>query len=503
MRSTTGAGRAAGHDRRIVGRCDERYCTVSRDPLTPERRFPIPIDATFSGESSLALLVGLAVVFRVAGAAARGADIGLARPLGWLLCACAAWLSGAAAGAFAPIGPALIVGALFSLVDRTPAAEGESLFGQRRLVSALGDAAVLTVSATLSIPTMPPALAVGTIATVIVAGAIIDLAVAPRSAPLRGVLVLLPLLLWIGYGLVFPQARAEFKRETWPQLQPAAGFFFAAGRADVGTAVELETGSIAWLTLPPGPPPYRPALFFHGADGDGAYQRGALFIRRVLASVGYAVLAVDERGFGASPPPPDIHDLEGWDPEPTSAAAARYLESLPRVEGSVLAVGHSMGATRALRFADGWLGASAAVIMGATVMPPAEDNERLYGRFLNDFDLEESGLTPDFVLDVRNRYFNNDVAARAMYDGHPPVLFVRFSFDYENVIAGRNALFRMIPGHKVGWELRSDHQLASSRVSGVLTGDWRIMRRLQAGLSRFVEGRSPHDGSPMRVSPRR
>jgi pimeloyl-ACP methyl ester carboxylesterase len=215
------------------------------------------------------------------------------------------------------------------------------------------------------------------------------------------------------------------------------------------------------------------------------------------------VLAVDAPGFGASEPPRALRDLDAWDPEPLSAAAARELLSRPGVEGSVLAVGHSMGATRALRFLDVWTGASAAVLLGATVMPPASENERLYDRFLDDFDLEESGLRPRFVLRVRDRYFNNDAAASALREGHAPVLFVRFAFDYANIIEGRNRLYAMIPGRKVAWELRSDHQFVSSRVVGVLTGDWRVMRRLQVALGRFLEGRAPRDGSALRFTPRR
>ena len=115
----------------------------------------------------------------------------------------------------------------------------------------------------------------------------------------------------------------------------------------------------------------------------------------------------------------------------------------------------------------------------------------------------ESGLSPEFVLAVRTRYFNNDVAASALRQGHAPVLFVRFAFDYANIIEGRNQLFDMIPGRKVSSELRSDHQFLSSRVHGVLIGDWRVMRRLQIGMGRFVEGRSPRNGAKLPFSPRR
>ncbi len=442
-------------------------------------------------------------MFRLAGAAARSSDVGLARPVGWLLSAFAAWLAAAAAGAFAPIGPALLIGAVFALVDRAcvPVAGERSLV--RGMWAGLGDTAVVASCAILSVPIVQPGRAVLTIGVVVLAGAVVDRLAAPRTGRLRAALVMLPLLLWVGHGLAFPQARADFMREKWPQVRPALGPFFALARADVGRPVELDTGAVAWLTLPSGSPPYRPALFFHGADEDGAYQRGALFMRRALVGAGYAVLAVDERGFGASPLPPDLRDVPGWNPEPTSLAAARYLESLPEVEGSVLAVGHSMGATRALRFLNAWVGASAAVVLGATVMPPPEENARFYERFLDDFDLEDSGLPAALVLRVRNRFFNNDRAVGALDPGHAPVLFVRFTFEYENIIEGRDELFAMIPGRKVAWELRADHQFVSSRVHGVLTGDWRVMRRLQEGLRRFADGRQPSNGAPMGFSPRR
>ena len=46
----------------------------------------------------------------------------------------------------------------------------------------------------------------------------------------------LPLLLWVGQGLAFPQARAEFLQEKWPQIRPVLGPFFAAAR---GTSLDI------------------------------------------------------------------------------------------------------------------------------------------------------------------------------------------------------------------------------------------------------------------------
>jgi hypothetical protein len=136
-------------------------------------------------------------------------------------------------------------------------------------------------------------------------------------------------------------------------------------------------------------------------------------------------------------------------------------------------------------------------------MPSAADDERMYNRFLDDLDLEKSSLTPGLVLSVRNRYFNNDAAAGALREGHAPVLFVRFAFEYANIIEGRSELFSRIPGRKLQWELGTDHQFHSSRVQGVLIGDWQTMRRLQIGLRRFLDGQAPHDGSELPFTPRR
>jgi len=488
----------------------------------------ISIDATFTGEPSLALLIGLALVFRLAGAAARDAVAPLAHPAGWLLCACAAWLANAAAGGFAPLGLALLVGGLFSFVDH---------FEHRAPVRALGELAVVVACGYASIPVPAASALAFTGATVVLGGAAIDRIVEPlaRAAfpgakpthspvPTGGstsvtltftstgsriaqvamlTCALLPVLLWIAHGLAFPEQRGEFLQEKWPQIRPALGPFFAVARADVGEPVELPGGAVGWLTLPPGAPPYRPALVFHGADEEGAYQRGALFLRRALVGLGYAVLAVDAPGYGASAAPGDLRDPEAWDPEPLSVAAARYLVARPDVEGSVLAVGHSMGATRALRFLDAWVVASGAVILGATVMPSAADDQHLYDRFLDDLDLEKSSLTPELVLSVRKRYFNNDAAAGALREGHAPVLFVRFAFEYANIIEGRSELYAMIPGRKAQWELSTDHQFHSSRVQGVLIGDWQTIRRLQTGLRRFLEGRAPRDGGKLPFTPRR
>ncbi len=446
-------------------------------------------------------LIGLALVFRFAGAAARGGDAPLGRLLGWALSACAVWLAAAAVGAFSPIGLALLVGVIFSFIDH---------FERRVLVQATGDTFIVVACGLASIPTLTVATIAATAAVVIVAGVVIDRTLAsllgrttPLTRGLRAAAVMLPLLVWIGHGQAFPEARAEFMREKYPQLAPAFGPFFAIARGAVGEPVELDTGAIGWLTLPPGPPPYRPALFFHGSHEEGSYQRGGLFIRRTLVSLGFAVLALDERGFGASPRPQSLSETDSWDPLPSSLAATRYLNSLPGVEGNVLAVGHSMGATRVLRFLAGWPGAVAGIIMGATIMPPAFENERFYGLFLDDYDLEDSGLDPAFVLDVRTRYFNNDEAASVLPGGHAPILFMRFTSDYSNIIEGREELYAMIPRRKVSWELRSDHQFGSSRVRGALTGDWRTMRSMQRALGRFVDGFNPTTGAPMWIAPRR
>jgi hypothetical protein len=60
----------------------------------------------------------------------------------------------------------------------------------------------------------------------------------------------------------------------------------------------------------------------------------------------------------------------------------------------------------------------------------------------------------------------------------------------------------MIPGSKLKWQINTDHQMSSSRVRGVLTGNWRVMRRMRYGLGAFLEGINPDTGEPLRFTPR-
>jgi len=438
-------------------------------------------------------LIGPALLFRFSGAAVRSSAVPFSSLIGWSLCAVGAWMAAAAAGAFAPIGLALLAGLVLSLIDSHE---------RRQPLWLVGDVIVVVVCGLISIPRPSVAsLAVAGLA-IAVAGGVLDQAARRLPGSLRTVAAILPLLAWVAYGQVVPEARAELLRNKGPELRAAAGMFFAAATAERGERIELDTGAVAWLTRPAGPPPYRGALFFHGSNHEGAYQRGGLFIRQALVGLGYAVLAVEQPGFGASPAPRPLDEVGSYDPRPSSIAAARYLESLPEVEGRTLIVGHSMGATSALRLLEEWLGASAGVIMGATLMPPEEENEVFYRAFIADYGLDLDEVSREFVLDVRSRYFNNDLAAARLHEGHAPVLFLRYAFEYTNIIEGRDELYEMIPGRKVNWELHTDHQMASSRLRGVMTGNWRVMRELRRGLGAFVEGISPVTGEPLRFSPR-
>ena len=438
-------------------------------------------------------LIGPALVFRFSGAAVRTSAVPLSPLLGWGLCAVGAWLAAAAAGAFAPIGLALLAGFVLALIDSRE---------RRQPLWLAGDAIVVVLCGLASIPRLNVASMAIAALGIAVAGVVCDQAARRFPAYLRVVAALLPVLAWVAYGMLAPEARAELIRNKGPELRPAAGMFLAVAAAEPGERVELETGAVAWLTTPSGPPPYRGALFFHGSNHEGAYQRGGLLIRQALVSLGYAVLAVDQPGFGASPVPRPPDEAGSFDPRPTSIAAARYLEALPEVEGRTLVVGHSMGATSVLRLLEEWLGASAGVIMGATVMPPEEDNEIFYRAFIDDYGLDPDEVSRDFVLDVRSRFFNNDLAAVRLHEGHAPVLFIRYVFEYSNIIEGREELYAMIPGRKLHWELRTDHQMASGRLRGVMTGDWRVMREMRRGLGAFVEGTSPVTGEPLRFAPR-
>jgi alpha-beta hydrolase superfamily lysophospholipase len=135
---------------------------------------------------------------------------------------------------------------------------------------------------------------------------------------------------------------------------------------------------------PPGAGNGPPAvLLVHGYTADRAAMS---VLARRLANAGYGVLAIDVRGHGQNPRP-FARDNEGANLFEDLSAAAEWLRASSWVDGTRLAVvGHSMGASAALRFAERDVGVDAAILIsgGAWLLGPLRPPNALFIYAAND-----------------------------------------------------------------------------------------------------------------------
>ena len=129
---------------------------------------------------------------------------------------------------------------------------------------------------------------------------------------------------------------------------------------------------------PPGAGNGPPAvLLVHGYTADRA---GMSVLARRFANAGYGVLAIDVRGHGQNARP-FARDTEGANLFEDLSAAAEWLRASSWVDGTRLAVvGHSMGASAALRFAERDVGVDAAILIsgGAWLLGPLRPPNALF-----------------------------------------------------------------------------------------------------------------------------
>ena len=129
---------------------------------------------------------------------------------------------------------------------------------------------------------------------------------------------------------------------------------------------------------PPGAGNGPPAvLLVHGYTTDRVTMS---VLARRLANAGYGVLAIDVRGHGQNARP-FARDGEGANLFEDLSAAADWLRASSWVDGTRLAVvGHSMGASAALRFAERDVGVDAAILIsgGAWLLGPLRPPNALF-----------------------------------------------------------------------------------------------------------------------------
>jgi Alpha/beta hydrolase family len=324
-------------------------------------------DVLLADARPVAMLVAAALSLRVGAAALRAdASSSLLRSAGGLLAAVAVWLATGAAGTWAPLWPALPVAAI-GIVDRG----GRSLAlwagcdgsGHRPGYAVHSDAGAARIGATAFL--------------VAAVGLGVDWILCRCPAPLRCVARwgAVPLVVGVFALLAFALMAPIGDRgpHDWTEaVSLSSGITTSVIPGE--RRITLETGAVAWFDRPHGDQPWPGALFFHGAHPDGAHQPAALAARRALVHAGFAVLALDRPGYGASPHPELDAEIAAWDPLPTDLAAYGALRAMPGVR-TVTVVGHSMGNFDVLALLSVGVPLESAVMMGAALNRSAPDEE--------------------------------------------------------------------------------------------------------------------------------
>jgi pimeloyl-ACP methyl ester carboxylesterase len=423
-----------------------------------------------------ALLFIAALVLRAAAAGVRATTLQWPYQVGgWLLCTVASWLVASAAGAWAPLWPALALGLIGAFFD---------VWFYRPAVRIGIDTTVVALAGWFSLPSLSmerlAMLAIGTSGS----GFLLDLLVSRLPKRMQAATVLSPLLAGLVVGALWPHFIAKPIRESGKLLVrvgPTLALHIGVTPVHKGDRIILRTGAVAWLDRPSGPGPFLGALLFHGARSDGSQQPAAYILRRALLNAGLVVLAVDHPGFGESPAPSPVADLAAWDPLPTELSALETLRATPGVEG-ILAIGHSMGVGDVLSLLHTTPQLLGAVLFGGGLNGLSERDPYWYTRFHTDRRMRER-LSLERFHEIGDRFYNQGKKAETLPLDHAPILFVRFGLEYPNIVASRDLLYERIPGRKTIWDLvKSTHYFNSFGSAGLVIGDTRTISQLASRL---------------------
>lgn len=415
---------------------------------------------------SLSLLLAAAAAgVRWIGAAAAGSGAGPFRWLGLPLLPAATWLAAGAVGILVPAWMAVAAVPLVLGVAAAPWDDRSIVAVDAALVVVAGLASLppLSIGASLLAAAGTAAVWLGVDALARVSGGV------GRAAALAG-------------AALAALAAVEFvdragDRDLYSLREAAPGL--AVVPTCGGERVEVRPGTVGWLDRPRGSAPHPTALFLHGAEPRGGRQPVACAVRRTLLARGYAVLALDHPGYGASAVPDSGASVERWDPVARAMSALDWIRAEPDLAAE-LVVAHSMGAVDAVRMAAAELDdVSALVLIGAALSEEVQgDQEYWYERFHRDRSLTHR-VTREQWREIEDRFYSARRALEEMRPDHPPVVFAEAEREWEHLLELREEFFRRIPGEKERRRLEgASHYLNSFRIRNELVTDADVLRRL-------------------------
>jgi pimeloyl-ACP methyl ester carboxylesterase len=418
------------------------------------------------------ILLVSALTLRSAGAAIRVKKHGLPiLAVGWLLCTIGVWMAAGAMGAWFPLWPVLVLGAIGALSDSRK---------QHARLWIVSDIIVIVVCGLFSIPPLKITSVAGTALVAAGIGFCIDSLLVRSSKRMRAIALALLLIPFLVIGLTKPRIFRNGVRLLADMVEHNRLFYVGLTPAHKGKRVVLSTGAVAWLDRPQSKKPFWGAIFFHGAHSNASRQASAIIVRRALVEAGFTVLAVDHPGYGDSPNPSADAGVDEWDPLPTALAALDLFLAISDVQ-EVIAVGHSMGAVEVLRLLSISPRLRAAVLCGAALINKTDSPERAnywYNRFHTERKMR-GRLSADKVLKIRKRFYGEGRFVSILDNNHPPIVLVQFGSEWPEIVAGRKTLYDALPGQKTIWDLSdSTHYFSSYGVAELVLGDTSVTRAL-------------------------
>jgi len=231
--------------------------------------------------------------------------------------------------------------------------------------------------------------------------------------------------------------------------------------------VRRELGyGVAWEGSPQGSNTEICALALHGANASGSKQPASRTVLFALHSAGIHYVALDHRGYGASPTPIG-DDIGAWDPYLHTKSGYDYLHDSGCRR--LLIVGHSLGITDAIRLnneVSHLLPVSTVLFGGGLFSEQEERDQYWYQRFLSDrrqspaSRADNPAVTQVVGFDawkiIRDSFYLNQVFAANYDPTRGTIVFVEFETEHENLAATRTALWKLL-GQPEKIRFPSDH----------------------------------------------
>lgn len=418
---------------------------------------------------SPSLLVGALGLRAGAAAASASERPGIARGGAFAL-PVATWAAAASAGVAAPAWVAVLAGAAAVAAHAASGGDARWVYGVDAAVVVAGSA--VFVSST----TLPGSVLLA--AVVAAAWLAVDRLARAAGPVLRwGLVAVAAAVLAVG-GEAYLSRAVDRPLYPLPGALPRVAFIPECG----GERVEIPPRSVAWLERPPGEPPHPAALLLHGAHPRGARQPAACAIRAALSDRGYAVLALDHPGFGASAPPDSSAPIRAWDPVVPARAALDWIRRRPDLDAR-LVVGHSMGTVDAIRLAGGDpRGVRAVVLIGSSIPEGGPPEDWWYRRFQRERGLSYR-LPRDAWREIERRYYRTERALESLGGEGPETVFVTVEREWDDLAGNRGEVFRRLPPPRRRVRLEgASHYLNTFGVPGAVATDGGVLRDLRNAL---------------------